>query len=622
MLHVLRNGLDVIGQVQALALCQFKPAPPTSKVLRSRYAANRLRVVRQVRYSLRGGDCLDLVLFLNGIPVATAQLKSGDLQSAEDAVDQYRRDRLPEPLLSFPGGAIVHFAVSDSEVRMSTRLRGSDSVFLPFDRGDGCAAGNPPNPCGARTAYLWEDVWQTDSWLEILGRYVLSKTNAKNQLTNWTFPRFHQLAATRKLAAAALRDGPGGRYLIQHSAGSGKTNSIAWTARLMAELHDAKNAKVFDAVVVVSDRALDDQLRKGVVAPLGGDAGVDLANALATGARVVVCAVQTFPSAVEELRKLAAATGKRFAVIADEARSSPAGIDLGRLKLDLTPEEIADLEDGGEVGIEDLLAAGMTSSAGQDASVTFIAFAATPKLRTLELFGTRPEAGDGSPCALHVYSMRQAIEEGFILDVLKNYTSCLHSPDLAARVRVTVEHFRRNVAHLLGGRSKAVVVAAGRKEAALWATAMSAYIHDKKYPIRLLVAFPGEVPDEEAGPDACTAANMHPDLKGRSVREAFDTDDYSILVATGTLATALDQPMLCAMYVDRKLGGVQAVQTLSPLNRAYRDGTSVKDATYVVDFVNKPADVLEAFRQHHATAQVETRQRRSAREGMGPGAPA
>ncbi len=598
-------------------MCQFKPAPPTSKVLRTRYAANRLRIVRQVRYSLRGGDCLDLVLFLNGIPVATAELKSGELQSAADAVDQYRCERLPkaagatspEPLLSFPGGALVHFAVSDSEVRMSTRLRGSDSVFLPFDRGDGGAAGNPPDPYGARTAYLWEDVWQIDSWMEILGRYVIPKKNANNQLTNWTFPRFHQLAVTRKLAAAALRDGPGGRYLIQHSAGSGKTNSIAWTARLMAELHDAKNAKIFDAVVVVSDRALDDPLCEDVVAPLGGDAGAELANALATGTRVVACAVQTFPSAIEELRHLAAAAGKRFAVIADEARSSLNGIDLGRLKLDLTPEEIADLEDGGEVDIEDLLAAGMTSCAVPEASITFIAFAATPKAKTLELFGSRPEAGDGPPRAFDVYSMRQAIEEGFILDVLKNYKSCLDPLDLAARVRMTVEHFRRNVGHLLGGRSKAIVVTASRKEAVRWAKAMSAYIQDKKHPIRLLVAFSGEVRDEETATDACTEANMNPDLNGRSVREAFDTDDYSILLVANPSRTALDQPRLCAIYVDRKLGGVQAVQTLAPLNRVYRDGTSVKDATYVVDFVNEPATVLEAFREHQATAEAEAPQR-------------
>lgn len=288
-LHLLRLGLDVVGLKQPLTLCQFKPALGMNEALQSRYAANRLRVVRQVRYSAHSENSIDLVLFVNGIPVATAELKSDYTQSVTDAVDQYRYDRLPkppgknlpEPLLNFPGGALVHFAVSNSEVQMCTLLSGTDSKFLPFNQGCDSGAGNPLNPNGAPTAYLWEDVWQRDGWLEILGRYLVPVKNEKKQITGWTFPRFHQLDATRRLIAAVLRDGVGGKYLIEHSAGSGKTNSIAWTAHFLADLHDANHQKLFDTVIVVSDRTvLDKQLREaiegfertlGVVAVITGD---------------------------------------------------------------------------------------------------------------------------------------------------------------------------------------------------------------------------------------------------------------------------------------------------------------------------------------------------------------
>ena len=265
-LTLLRDGLDLVGLKQRVALCQFRPALGTNAVLQARYAANRLRVVRQVRYSLHNENSLDSVLFLNGIPVATAELKSDFTQSVTDAVDQYKYDRLPrvpgknvaEPLLSFPGGALVHFAVSNSRVAMCTKLAGIDSVFLPFDRGQDMGAGNPPNPHGAPTAYLWEEVWQRDSWLEILGRYLVPVRDDKKQLRAWIFPRFHQLDATRKLVAQVLADGPGGKYLIQHSAGSGKTNSIAWTAHFLADLHDADHKKLFDTVVVWDSPVLVD----------------------------------------------------------------------------------------------------------------------------------------------------------------------------------------------------------------------------------------------------------------------------------------------------------------------------------------------------------------------------
>jgi type I restriction enzyme R subunit len=654
---VLRDGFDVVGLKTSVAACRFRPALAMNETLQAQYAANRLRVIRQVRYSLAGEASIDLVLFLNGIPVATAELKSAYTQSIADAVDQYREDRpphpkggKPEPLLSFPGGAAVHFAVSNAEVKMCTRLAGPASVFLPFNKGNAGGAGNPPNPHGAPTAYLWEEVWERDSWLELLGRYIVPVKDDAGRLTRWIFPRFHQLDATRKLVSAIRGEGAGGRFLIQHSAGSGKTNSIAWTAHFLADLHDASNTKVFDTVLVVSDRTvLDKQLREaieafertqGVVAVVSGDGAAksaELAQALGAGKKVVVCTIQTFPFALEKVRELAATAGKRFAVIADEAHSSQSGRAASDLKMVLSAQEMADLEDGGEVGTEDILAARMAARAAQDNAISFIAFTATPKAKTLELFGRLPDPaqpkGPGNqPAPFHVYSMRQAIEEGFILDVLRNYTAykmafrlthkgqemdereveaCeaqkrimgwvrLHPHNIAARVQIVVEHFRENVAHLLGGTAKAMVVTASRKEAVRWMKAMEAYIARRRYPIGLLVAFSGDVDDPETGPSPFNEGNMNAGLKGRDIRTAFGTAEYSILLVANKFQTGFDQPLLCAMYVDRQLGGIQAVQTLSRLNRAHPG----KDTTYVVDFVNEPEAILAAFRQYHDTAEL------------------
>jgi type I restriction enzyme R subunit len=316
-LDVLRHGIELLGLNKPLLLAQFKPALAINPDILVRYAANRLRVVQQVRYSLANENRLDLVLFLNGVPVATVELKTDFTQSILDGIDQYRFDRLPrpkgqaaEPLLSFPNGALVHFAVSNSEVAMVTKLDGPGTVFLPFNLGNDGGAGNPVNPAGGhRTAYLWEQVWARESWLEILGRYLIAQRDKKKQIKAIIFPRYHQLDVTRDLQAAVLRDGPGGKYLIQHSAGSGKTNSIAWTAHFLAELHNVADRKVFDTVLVVSDRTvIDSQLQEalfdfqrqtGVVATItGNDASKsnELAAALSGDKKIVVCTIQTFPS--------------------------------------------------------------------------------------------------------------------------------------------------------------------------------------------------------------------------------------------------------------------------------------------------------------------------------------
>lgn len=659
-LDVLRHGIDLMGVRGRIKLAEFKPALAENEAILERYRANRLRVVRQLRYSTANENALDLVLFLNGIAVATAELKTDFTQSVEDAVDQYRFDREPrpkggsaEPLLDFLRGAIVHFAVSNAEVRMTTRLAGKETVFLPFNRGNDGGAGNPPDPDGHRTAYLWEQVWEWDSWLELLGRYVIAEKNRKGQINKIIFPRFHQLDATRKLVAAVRAEGAGKKYLIQHSAGSGKTNSIAWTAHLLADLHDEERRKVFDSVIVVSDRkVIDGQLQTaifgferttGVVATVKGEGAsksAELATALAEGKKIVVCTIQTFPFALEEVRRLSATEGKTFGVIADEAHSSQTGQAATKLKQTLSAEEVEALDDGGEIGTEDVLAAQMRARAS-DAGITYIAFTATPKAKTLELFGRRPRpdepAGETNlPRPFHVYSMRQAIEEGFILDVLQNYTPYslafrlategkeldeteverdaamrglmrwvrLHPYNIAQKVQIVVEHFRANVAHHLGGRAKAMVVLASRKEAVRWKLAIDRYITEKKYQIGTLVAFSGEVNDPESGPEPFTEAGrrMNPDLKGRKVDEVFDTDDFHILLVANKYQTGFDQPLLCAMYVDRRLAGVQAVQTLSRLNRAWARDGYVKDTTYVLDFSDSTEEVLDAFSQYYGEA--------------------
>jgi len=650
-LDVLRNGVELIGLRAPLAMAQFRPAMRMNPEIVARYEANRLRVVRQVRYSLANENCIDLVLFLNGIPVATAELKTDFTQSVDDAVDQYRFDRLPrpkggaaEPLLSFPSGALVHFAVSNREVRMTTRLEGPPTTFLAFNKGCDGGAGNPVPTLGHPTSYLWEEVWQRDSWLEILGRYLVTQRDEKKRISRILFPRYHQLDATRKLQAQVLQEGAGGKFLVQHSAGSGKTNSIAWSAHFLSELHDEEDEKLFSTVVVVSDRrVIDAQLQdaifdfertQGVVETIkneGSSKSGQLAAALAAGKKIIVCTIQTFPFALEEVRRLAATEGKRFAVIADEAHSSQTGEAAAKLKEVLSPEELAELMDGGEVDTEDLLAAQMAARAS-DKGVTYVAFTATPKAKTLQLFG-RP-GPDGKPAPFHVYSMRQAIEEGFILDVLRNYTPYktafklahdgkelseveversaatkgimqwvrLHPYNISRKVEIVVEHFRENVQPLLDGQAKAMVVLASRKEAVRWKLAIDRYIKDRGYALGTLVAFSGEVNDPESGDEAFTetSAALNPGLKGRDIRDAFGGESFQLLLVANKFQTGFDQPLLCGMYVDRRLAGIQAVQTLSRLNRAHPG----KDTTYILDFVNSAEAVLEAFKTYYETAEL------------------
>ncbi|MCY4727238.1 DEAD/DEAH box helicase family protein [Nocardioides sp. STR2] len=680
-LNILRNGVQYIGGGR-LKMAQFRPETALNETTNAHYAAMRVRVMRQVHFSTADQRSIDLVFFVNGLPVATVELKTHFTQSLDEAIQQYRRDRNPvtngrlEPLLSFGHRALVHFAVSNDLAAMTTRLEGEKTHFLPFNTGYDAGAGNPPGGDGkSATAYLWERVWEKDAWLTIIGRLMLVETKEEWDVatgtsvrrTSMLFPRFHQWEAVTDIVAAVAEEGVGQRYLIEHSAGSGKTNTIAWTAHRLARLH-VDNKKVFDSVIVVVDRTvLDGQLQEAIrqldgnkiVATISPEdvrkAGAKsksslLATALKNGELIIAVTVQTFPYALEEIRADAGLKGKKFAVIADEAHSSQSGQISSKLKQVLTAEELQEIEDGGEIDVEAILASEMSERA-ESPNISYLAFTATPKNKTLELFGRK--GPDGKPREFHLYSMKQAIEEGYILDVLKGYQAYetalkiagnansegeveegaarkglmrwvrLHPTNISQKVQIIVEHFHTNVAHLLEGKAKAMVVTDSRKAAVKYKMAIDAYIakraaEDASYNYRTLVAFSGGVRMDEDevwasdwGPvpdkdDEFTEANMNPGA-GADLAAAFKGETYKIMLVANKFQTGFDQPLLSAMYVDKKLSGVTAVQTLSRLNRTHRTASGEqKRKTFVIDFVNKPEDIKAAFEPYFKNATLET----------------
>ncbi len=683
-LNILRNGVQYIGGGR-LKMAQFRPETSLNETTTAHYEAMRVRVVRQVHFSTADRRSIDLVFFVNGLPVATVELKTDFTQSLDEAINQYKRDRnpltngRPEPLLSFGHRALVHFAASNSLAAMTTRLEGEKTHFLPFNIGFDSGAGNPPGSDGrSATAYLWERVWEKHAWLNIIGRLMIVQTKEEWDVTTGTsvrrtsmlFPRFHQWEAVTSIVGKVKEEGVGQRYLIEHSAGSGKTNTIAWTAHRLARLH-VDDQKVFDSVIVVVDRnVLDSQLQDAIrqvdgtgkiVATISPEdvrkAGAKsksglLAQALKNGELIIAVTVQTFPHALDEIRTDAGLKGKRFAVIADEAHSSQSGQISAKLKQVLTAEEVKEIEEGGEVDVESLLAAEMTERAESE-NISYFAFTATPKNKTLELFGRK--GPDGKLGAFHLYSMKQAIEEGYILDVLKGYQSYgtalkiagratsgdegeveeaaarkglmrwvqLHPTNISQKVQIIVEHFHTNVAHLLEGKAKAMVVTDWRKSAVKYKLAIDAYIAkrraaDASYNYRTLVAFSAGVtmPEDETwdkdwGPrpskdDEFTEANMNPGA-GADLAAAFVGETYKIMLVANKFQTGFDQPLLSAMYVDKKLSGVAAVQTLSRLNRTHRTaGGEQKHKTFVIDFANKPEDIKAAFEPYFKNATLET----------------
>jgi type I restriction enzyme R subunit len=628
-LDVLRHGFKLFGR--KIEAATFKPAHGLNPDILARYGMNRLAVTRQVRFAVGEEKSVDMLLSLNGLPIATAELKNPlTAQNVEHAVGQYRNRDPKHKLFQFKRRALVHFAVDPDQVYMTTRLAGMDTVFLPFNRGNQNGAGNPENPFGYRTSYLWEEIWQRDSFLDILGRFchVLSEEKQIAGRVNTRevviFPRYHQLDAVRKLEAAARRDGSGQSYLVQHSAGSGKSNSIAWLAHRLSTLHGEKDQKVFDSVIVVTDRrVLDHQLQDtvyqfehkvGVVARIDEDSA-QLAEALTAGTPIVITTVQKFPFVAEKIGSLAKRT---FAVIVDEAHSSQTGEGARHLKLVLGAKTLDDADFDEEDPEDQILK--VMSSRGPQANLSFFAFTATPKAKTLEVFGHR--GADGKPAPFHLYAMRQAIEEGFILDVLRGFTTyktfyrlakslendpkvskkhatrqlarflSLHPYNIAQKTAVMIDHFQSSVRPKIGGRAKAMVVTGSRLHAVRYMQAIQAYIEEKGYAdLRVLVAFSGTVQDPEVATITHTEVGMNQGIREAELPGRFATDEFKILIAANKFQTGFDQPLLHTMYVDKRLSGVQAVQTLSRLNRVARG----KEDTFVLDFVNEADEIRRSF---------------------------
>ncbi len=675
MLKVLRQGFKCYGKT--LRVASFAPANGLNPLTQSEYAANRLVVTRQLQYSDAHHNSLDLVLLLNGLPLVTAELKNPMTgQTVEDAKLQYKRDRDGrEAIFEFKKRTLVHFAVDPDQVFMTTRLSGSQTHFLPFNRGDNGHAGNPPAADGGyRSAYLWREVWQRDSLLDILGRFMHLQVEEKRILSDegikkisketMVFPRYHQLDAVRRLVAHAREHGAGRNYLVQHSAGSGKSNTIAWLAHRLASLHDAGEGKVFDSVIVVTDRrVLDQQLqntiyqfdhKQGVVQKIDEDTR-QLVQALAKGTPIVITTLQKFPFVTETLDKLReaqaegggtggaelgiATQGKRFAVIVDEAHSSQSGESAMQLKGVLNAHGVQEaaaayvVEHGLESDEDaaDLMAGVVRemSKRGRQPNLSFFAFTATPKYKTKQVFN---EPGLDGRAPFHQYTMRQAIEERFILDVLRHYityetffhlvqvgdddphverkqaaralarTLTFHEVNLRTKTEVIVEHFRTHVRHKIGGRAKAMVVTDGRLHAVRYKRAFDNYIAEKGYTdVKTLVAFSGTVEDPDLPGQHWTEVGMNQGIKESELPERFDSQEYQLLLVAEKYQTGFDQPLLHTMYVDRTLTGLQAVQTLSRLNRT----CAGKEDTFVLDFRNKPEEIFKAFKPYYEDTPTE-----------------
>jgi len=644
-LDALRNGIKDSGCKFELAY--FRPSSGLNPELRRKHAANLFSVVRQLKYSERSEKSLDLVLFLNGIPIFTAELKNPLTgQNVEDAIRQYRRDRDPrEPLLSF-GRCLAHFAVDPNLVYVTTRLAGEATNFLPFNRGKFGGAGNPPVPPtrnGYATRYLWEEIWAHESVLDLIRQFIheFEEEDDRGRKTGkrfLIFPRYHQLDAVRRMVVHARSLGPGQKYLVQHSAGSGKSFTIAWLAHQLSTLHDVEDRRVFDSIVVITDRrVLDRQLQRTVrqfEQTLGVVENIDttsrkLKEALESGKTIIVTTLQKFPVIAEEIGEL---PGKRFAVIVDEAHSSQSGESTKSLKSVLATRSLeeAEEEEAGakppEEELEDRVLAEIKKRR-RSPNVSWFAFTATPKPKTFELFGTEREDGKVEPFSL--YSMRQAIEEGFILDVLRNYTTYkaywrllkkieddprydkkkatyllksfvdLHPHAIRRKIEIMADHFAEKVQSRIGGKAKAMIVTRSRLHVVRYKLALDAYLKEKGYPWRTLVAFSGTVCD--GGMDY-TEANMN-GISERQTAQTFGRSEYRFLVVANKFQYGFDQPLLHTMYVDKKISGLHAVQTLSRLNRVHPE----KEETIVLDFENEADAIRESFEPYYETTLLSER---------------
>jgi type I restriction enzyme R subunit len=644
VLDVIRKGFTDYGVKFQIAY--FKPESTLNLEADELYLTNHLSITRQLYYERVGKNSLDMVLSLNGLPIATIELKnqfSG--QSVENAKKQYVYDREPnEPIFLFKKRTLVHFAVDTDEAFMTTKLDGKNTRYLPFNLGYNNGAGNPPNPNGYRTSYLWEQVWTKDSFMDIIGKFLhlsveeFELNGVKKKKETIIFPRFHQMQVVRKVTTDAKQSGAGKNYLIQHSAGSGKSNSIAWLSYRLSSLHDEANNRIFDSVIVITDRkVLDSQLQNtiyqfehkdGVVQKIDKDS-TQLANAISAGSNIIITTLQKFPFILDKIGEIPA---RKYAVIIDEAHSSQGGEATKKMKEVLSAKSLEEAEKdeaytGLEEDAEDEIRKSMLAR-GKQSNLSFFAFTATPKPKTVEVFGTIGK--NGKPEPFHLYSMKQAIDEKFILDVLQNYTTyktyfklskeieddpkvnkkkasraigrfmSLHPHNLAQKTEVMVEHFRQVVSKKIGGKAKAMVVSSSRLHAVRYKEEFDKYIKEKGYnDVKTIVAFSGKVIYGNA-PEGVTEIELN-GFSEKELPRKFASDEYQLLLVADKYQTGFDQPLLHTMYVDKKLSGVKAVQTLSRLNRM----CAGKEDTFVLDFANDTDEILESFQPYYELTSIK-----------------
>jgi len=645
-LDVLRNGF--VDYSIRFQLAFFQPASGLNPDAVDLYNKNSLKVYHQIYYSKKYKNSVDIVLAVNGIPVATLELKNQFTgQNIRNALKQYSTTRDNKELLfAFKKRTLVHFAVDQDEIFMTTKLDGSKTYWLPFNKGTNNGKGNPKNDDGYRTAYLWEYILQKDSWMEILQQFIhlqIEKIETQGKIykrEKLIFPRYHQLDAVRKISNNVLDVEAGTNYLIQHSAGSGKSNSIAWLAYRLSSLHNAQDNRIFDSVIVVTDRKLLDQQlqntiyqfehKTGVVQRIDKDS-TQLASALGYGTNIIITTLQKFPFVVDKVGEL---PDRNYAVIIDEAHSSQGGEASKKMKEVLAAkslEEAATEETSDNYTGDDFVREQIERSAkvrGQQSNISFFAFTATPKYKTLQVFGHKD--ADGKPKPFHLYSMRQAIEEGFILDVLQNYTSyelfykltkaieddpnlnkkkaakaigkfvSLHPHNLAQKTEIIIEHFKQIVSHKIGGKAKAMLVCSSRLHAKRYFEEFNKYIKEKGYQddIKILVAFSGKVIDDNY-PEGVSESNLTT-YSEKELPDIFDKEEYKILIVADKYQTGFDQPLLHTMYVDKILSGVKAVQTLSRLNRI----CAGKEDTFILDFVNDRETIFASFQPYYEITTV------------------
>lgn len=649
LIYVIKHGFEDRGA--KIKVAAFKENTTLNKTVEENYRENILTCTRQFKYSTENENSIDMVLSLNGIPIVALELKNQLTgQSVINAKKQFMFDRnAKEFAFHFNNRFLVYFAVDLDEVEMTTKLDGKDTFFLPFNKGSNGAGevggrGNPENPNGYTTAYLWEEVLSRDSLMNILQRFIQKTTDekvvikngreTKKQTTKLIFPRYHQLDVVNKLVADVKNKGSGENYLIQHSAGSGKSNSIAWLAYELSELHDKDNNPIFTSVIVINDRTVLDRQTQDTIYGFDHIQGIvekiddkkhssDLKKAINDGKKIIITTLQKFPYIYDEINST---TDKRFAIIVDEAHNSQTGKSAQKLKEALADKnealkEYAEIEGCSEDEIEDDDIIQQMLSHGRHKNLSFFAFTATPKQRTLEIFGV--EKPDGGFKPFHIYSMRQAIDEGFILDVLKNfmsYKTCykitkqtednpevpenaatkaivrykeLHPYNISQKAAIIVESYRENTRHKINGKAKAMVVTSSRLQVVKYYQAIEKYIQEKGYDMKILAAFSGTVKDDdiEYSEESLNKRDDGSTIKESQLPSEFKKDEYSLLIVAEKYQTGFDEPLLHTMFVDKKLEGVKAVQTLSRLNRTYPG----KDDTLVIDFVNKPIDIQKAF---------------------------